>query len=575
MGDGQDHNTTTASATPNSGGPFTVAVVITTYDHARFLAGALDSVRAQTVQPAEIVVVDDGSHDDPAAVLAAYPEARLITQTNQGLSAARNTGLHATSAARILFLDADDRLHPEAIASGLACAARHPDAALVYGAYRLIDGDDRPIGHTHYTPIGPDPYRDLLTGNVIGMHATVLYDRAQLAAAGGFDVSLRCCEDYDAYLRLARTATVASHPTLVADYRQHGANMSADHRRMLRTVLAVLDRQTHHARGRPDTEAALRLGRRTWRRYYADTTLETARRAQAAGGPLTPALMAAVHSVQASPRALPSRLYRAASTRLGPWPPPRSLTALPATARRMAAQRISSAGRTPRVPPPGTVTLGDLDRTTPLSTEFGFDRGTPVDRRYIDAFLRANADAIAGRALEVGDDAYCRAFGAGRVTHQDVLHVDTRNPDATIVGDLSVAGVLPAETFDCMVLTQTLHLIFDMPAAVAAIHRALTPGGTVLLTVPGITPIDSADWGSTWYWSLTEASVRRLFTPVFGPGQLTVSTFGNVYAATAFLHGLAAEEIDEAKLEPCDPCYPVIVAVRATRAPAAAGGPAR
>lgn len=557
MGDRHDVATPVTSGAPWRQPP-SVAVVITTHNHARFLAGAIESVLSQRIPADDVVVVDDGSLDHPEVVVARYPSVRLIAQTNQGLSAARNAGLHAVRTDTVVFLDADDRLHPEAIASGLACLARHPGAALVYGAYRLIDGDDQPFGHTHYTAVGTDPYRDLLAGNVIGMHATVLYDRAQLSALGGFDVTLRRCEDYDVYLRLARTAApIASHPTLVADYRWHGANMSGDHRRMLRTVLAVHDRQAEHARLRPDTAAAWDLGRRNWRRYYADTMLESARRRQVAGGGVLPALVAAGHSLRAAPRALPSRTYRASRRRLAS-----RLGHIPLAG--VLLRRLAAGGRPP-APPVGSVSLGGLDRTTPISVEFGFDRGTPVDRRYIDTFLTANAHHIAGRALEIGDDSYCRHHGADRITHQDILHVDSRNPQATIIGDISVAGVLPPDTFDCIVLTQTLHLIFDMPAAVAALHRALAPGGTLLCTVPGITPVDGDEWGATWYWSLTEAAAHRLFAPVFGPGHCTVSSYGNVYAATAFLHGLAAEETDEAKLAPHDPRYPVIVAICATK----------
>src|SRR4051794_23346320 len=89
-----------------------VSVVVTTYQHAHLLGDALASVLAQTVPPREVVVVDDGSTDDPASVVAHYPGVRLIRQENQGLSAARNTGLRAATGARVLFLDADDLLTP-------------------------------------------------------------------------------------------------------------------------------------------------------------------------------------------------------------------------------------------------------------------------------------------------------------------------------------------------------------------------------------------------------------------------------------------------------------------------------
>jgi SAM-dependent methyltransferase len=208
--------------------------------------------------------------------------------------------------------------------------------------------------------------------------------------------------------------------------------------------------------------------------------------------------------------------------------------------------------------------MGDLDRVRPISRDFGFDRGTPIDRYYIERFLAENAADIRGRALEVGDATYCQRFGSG-VTHQDVLHVLAGNPQATIVGDLTRPGVLPENAFDCMVLTQTLHLIYDLRAAVDAIYRALKPGGVLLLTVPGISQIDRGAWRENWCWSLTVPSAARLFGDRFGAAHVNVAAHGNVYAATCFLHGLALEEVDRAKLDSHDPSYPVTITVRARR----------
>ena len=208
---------------------------------------------------------------------------------------------------------------------------------------------------------------------------------------------------------------------------------------------------------------------------------------------------------------------------------------------------------------------GRFAGTTPLSNEFGFDRGQPIDRFYIEQFLARLAFDVKGRVLEIGDDAYSRRFGGDRIVHQDVLHVDPNNPFATIVGDISMPNVLPAEVFDCLVITQTLHLIYDMPAAVENLRRSLKPGGIALVTVPGITPIDRGEWRESWYWSLTVASARRMFADVFGTGNIEVASFGNVFAASAFLQGVATEEIDRHKLDFVDEAFPVTVTIRARR----------
>ena len=252
-----------AQATP---GP-SVAIVITTFNHARYLGEAIESALRQTCRAAEVIVVDDGSSDDPASVAARYPVTRLIRQDNQGLAATRNTGLHAAAAEYILFLDADDRLLPSAVADGLACFAGAPGCAFVHGAHRRIDEAGAPLGGVRYNPAGS--YAGLLRGNPVAMHATVLYSRDALLQAGGFDAGLRRCEDYDVYLRLARDGRIASHPGLVAEYRWHGSNMSHDHGAMLHTVLAVHRRHRAAAAAHPDTRLAWREGRRNWISYYA------------------------------------------------------------------------------------------------------------------------------------------------------------------------------------------------------------------------------------------------------------------------------------------------------------------
>ncbi|HEV2149877.1 MAG TPA: methyltransferase domain-containing protein, partial [Longimicrobiaceae bacterium] len=225
-----------------------------------------------------------------------------------------------------------------------------------------------------------------------------------------------------------------------------------------------------------------------------------------------------------------------------------------------------------RLRPLGGARFGNLRRVTPVSRAFGYDRGRPVDRHYIEAFLAAHASDVRGRVLEVGDDAYTRRFGGERVESTDVLHVQAENPRATIVDDLSRGERIPSDAFDCVVLTQTLHLIYDVRAAARTLHRALAPGGVLLATVPGISQVDRGEWGDTWYWAFTPASARRLFQDAFPGGEVEVEAHGNVLAASAFLYGLAAEELMPSELAHRDPQYPLLVTVRARKAPAPAEG---
>jgi SAM-dependent methyltransferase len=169
--------------------------------------------------------------------------------------------------------------------------------------------------------------------------------------------------------------------------------------------------------------------------------------------------------------------------------------------------------------------------------------------------------------LEVDDDTYIRRFGGDRVSIGDVLHVDDSNPLATIVADLASADHIPSETFDCIIFTQTLHLIFDVRAAVETLYRILKPGGVLLVTAPGITPIARDRWGEQWYWSFTALSAERLFTEIFPSSATTIEAHGNVLAAIAFLEGLATQELDPVELDYDDPFYQVLITVRATRPP--------
>ena len=243
----------------------------------------------------------------------------------------------------------------------------------------------------------------------------------------------------------------------------------------------------------------------------------------------------------------------------------RALSAVRSTLKQVLPRFVLRRLRPQSTPTPGRVAFGDLRRTRPLSSHFGWERGQPVDRYYIERFLEARASDIAGRVLEVGDSSYTDCFGRDRVTRRDVLHLHEGSPGATVVADLSDAGHVPSEQYNCIVLTQTLHLIFDVAAAVGTLHRLLVPGGVLLLTVPGISPVDRGEWGASWCWSFTAHSARRSLELAFASADVEVEQYGNVLAAVSFLEGLASHELTHQELTIDDPAYPVIVAVRARK----------
>ena len=183
-------------------------------------------------------------------------------------------------------------------------------------------------------------------------------------------------------------------------------------------------------------------------------------------------------------------------------------------------------------------------------------RGLPVARYYIERFLSAHASDIQGHVLEIGDNYYTRKFGRNRVTRSDVLHVAEGNPNATIVADLTRAGHLPSNAFDCIIFTQTLQYIYDVRAALRTLYRILRPSGVLLATCHGISDLSRHGmdlWGE--YWRFTDRSVRRLFAEVFPPDNLEVKQHGNVLASIAFLHGLDAAELTTDELDYADPDY--------------------
>jgi SAM-dependent methyltransferase len=206
---------------------------------------------------------------------------------------------------------------------------------------------------------------------------------------------------------------------------------------------------------------------------------------------------------------------------------------------------------------------GLLIRSGPVSRGWGFDRGLPIDRYFIERFLDAHREDISGRVLEVKDDGYTRRFGTS-VDHADVLDIDAANPAATVVADLTHAPQIPDARYDCVLLTQVLHQIFDVQSAVAESCRILKPGGTLLATMPVLSRC-SMEPKDTDFWRVTPACANRLFGDVFGGGNVEVVAHGNAVLGASFLMGVAVEEVPARQLRRQDPLFPVLVTIRATR----------
>lgn len=244
-----------------------VSIIIPSYNYGHFLAEAIESVLQQAYPAKEIIVVDDGSTDNTAAVAARYPEARYVYQQNQGLSAARNTGIGQSQGTYLVFLDADDWLLPGALATNVEQLQLHPQAAFVAGAYTKVYENGQ-ASEVKDAVIPAQPYNELLSrGNFIAMIAAVMFTSWALQQFA-YDTSLTNCEDYDLYLAITRHYPIVQHNKQLAAYRIHTAAMSAIALPMLKGALKVLHRQRPHLRSPAEIEAYYR-GIHFWNTYYA------------------------------------------------------------------------------------------------------------------------------------------------------------------------------------------------------------------------------------------------------------------------------------------------------------------
>jgi glycosyltransferase involved in cell wall biosynthesis len=527
--------------------PPLVSVVAIFLNGERFLDEAIQSVIAQTYPHWELLLVDDGSTDGSSALARRWAErephrVRYLEHPghrNRGMSASRNLGLQHARGEYLALLDADDVWLPGKLERQVAILEAHPAAALVFGA---------PLYWFGWTGLSEDSSRDyvidlkvptdriheppaLLLSFLQGTApppcpSDVLVRRAAALSVGGFeDQFTGMYEDQAFFSKLLLRAPVFASRETWDRYRQHPDSCYA----------------VSKATGR---RAAARHFFLAWFRRYLEAH-------GMADGPVW-------HTVRAELRPF------GPLSRAGKGARQLARRMLPAAFRSWVGARVPGLGGSP-----GTtrVRFGSLRRLAPVSRKFGWDRGgLPVDRYYIERFLQQHAGDIAGRVLEVRDDAYTRKFGGANVTQADVLHPTPDNEKATIIADLTAADHVSGDTFDCIVLTQVLPFIPDVQAAVRTLHRILRPGGVVLATVPGISQIvryDMDRWGD--FWRFTSLSARRLFECGFPEGDVRVETHGNVLAATAFLQGLSTRDLRPDELDFRDPDYEVLITIRAVK----------
>lgn len=250
-----------------------VTIVIPCYNQAHFLAEAIESALRQTYQPREVIVVNDGSTDHTAAVAARYPGVRLIQQANCGLAAARNRGMAAGRGEYLVFLDADDRLLPIALETGVECLRQQPECAFAYGHVRLISEEGAALPSPVQTGVHENHYQALLRRNYIWTPGTGVYRRGPLEMSGAFLSGVDACADYELHLRLASLFSICCHDRITLEYRKHKTNMTLDIALMLKSSVSVLQLQRRRVAGNEACRQALTEGIRFVCGSYGDHLL--------------------------------------------------------------------------------------------------------------------------------------------------------------------------------------------------------------------------------------------------------------------------------------------------------------
>ncbi len=492
-----------------------IAVVVTCRDLGRFLLDALESVERQTRPPTDIVVVDDGSTDIRTRQIItrlANEGTTVVHGTGRGAAAARNLGARLTSADYLVWLDGDDTLAPHYFERAAACLDASPEIDFVSCALRAF-------GSATYvwTPARPTFTNAVATGAV--PHASTMVRRRLWEAVGGFDEALPSFELLDFWataIERGFKGIILEEPMLNYRVRQTSGYRRSIEASTYRARLQHLYTKHRHAIERNALELIHAKER------FLVSQQEYRR-----------SLHARSETLEAELRNLKLEI-------------------------RETVDALESRGMS-------RVEWGDFRRAQPFSGQWGRDRGKPIDRHYIDCFLDRHRGDVRGRVLEVRDSRYTDQFGGDAVTARDVVDIDASNGAATVVADLRRADSIPSASYDCVIVAQTLHMIDDLPAAVAECARILRPGGTLLVTVPTVIRVDDEAGVDGDFWRITEASARSLFAKSFPVDAFEVATFGNVATCTAFLYGLSVEEMTAADLDRVDSTFPLVVCVRAVK----------
>lgn len=237
----------------------TVSVIVPAYNVQKYISEALQSLVCQTWQSFEVLIVNDGSTDGTAEAVEPWcqrdPRFHLLSKPNGGLASSRNWGIRHARGEFIALLDADDRYLPQKLATHVEILQHHSEVGIVYSVSRIIRDDGRPTWLTlSGRPIHSDPLLAMLCKNFIGHGSNAIFRRALFDQIGGFNESLRSCEDLDFWLKVAEQGShrFYRHPQVLCEYRVRPSGLSFNVKKMQecgeQVLQAAFNRSTEKVR---------------------------------------------------------------------------------------------------------------------------------------------------------------------------------------------------------------------------------------------------------------------------------------------------------------------------------------
>ncbi len=527
--------------------PF-VSVILIFFNAEQFIQEAVESIFAQTYDDWELILVDDGSTDESTAIARYYAEQHSEkiryfehhAHQNRGMSASRNLGISRAKGKYIAFLDSDDVWLSHKLEQQAVILENRPEAGMVFGPTHWWYGwtgkqEDisrdfiHDLGVPHNSLLNPPELltRFLRTESISPCTCSVLLRREVVEQVGGFEEIFKgLYEDQAFFAKVSLVTPIFASPTPVAKYRQHSnSNCSIAEKNgqylvaretFLNWMMIYLDSQN-----------------------YQDQELRQVLRRQLHS--IRPSL--AVQLYQLTRQGLPGRLYRSVLKLKRHW------RALPILRQFRAIQ---------------------LRRLQPIGN--GLQRGTPIVRYYWDRFLQKHKADIRGTVLEIGTTATVCQYGGPNIDRADAIDLTAHSSEVTVVTDLSRADDIPSSRYDCFVNQFTMHLIYDVEAALYHSIRILKPGGVLLINFPCVDYYfpRGLDMGTGeplfTYWWFTPIQVENYLRRAgLRESDYSLECHGNLFARVAYQMNVPAEELTRQELRFLDPGHPLLICTRVVK----------